>query len=105
MVGNMSATAVSRTVETWRQWTGRVLNGKYRLGQYLDGSNHSAVFLTEYGRGEDRRKAAVKLIPAVPGEEGRLSRWRWIKDYGILICFASSIRDNANWKIPGCCTL
>ena len=75
MVGNMSATAVSRTVETWRQWTGRVLNGKYRLGQYLDGSNHSAVFLTEYGRGEDRRKAAVKLIPAVPGEEGRLSRW------------------------------
>ena len=76
----MSATAVSRTVETWRQWTGKVLNGKYRLGQYLGGSNHSAVFLTEYGRGEDRRKAAVKLIPAA-GEEDRLSRWE--KDQGL----------------------
>jgi len=81
MAGNMSATAVSRTVETWRQWTGKVLNGKYRLGQYLGGSNHSAVFLTEYGRGEDRRKAAIKLIPAGPVEEGRFSRWE--KDQGL----------------------
>jgi TonB family protein len=81
MAGNMSATAVRRTVGTWRQWTGRVLNGKYRLGEYLGGSSHSAVFLTEYGRGEDRRKAAVKLIPAGAGEESRLSRWE--KDQGL----------------------
>jgi TonB family protein len=81
MTSNMSATAVSRTVETWRQWTGKVLNGKYRLGQYLGGSKHSAVFLTEYGRGEDRRKAAIKLIPAGPDEGSRFSRWE--KDQGL----------------------
>jgi serine/threonine protein kinase len=71
----MSATAVSRTIETWRQWTGKIVDGKYRLGQYLGGSNHSAVFLTEYGKGDGRRKAAIKLIPDAAGEEAQLAGW------------------------------
>jgi len=45
--------------------------------RYLGGSEHSAVFLTEFHKGERPLKAAIKLIPA-PQEnsELQLSRWR-----------------------------
>ena len=33
--------------ETWKSWEGRVVDGKFRLRQYLGCSDHSAVFLTE----------------------------------------------------------
>ncbi len=47
----------------WKQWEGQVVEGRFHLGQYLGGSAHSAVFLTEYGEGT-RQKAAIKLVPA-----------------------------------------
>jgi TonB family protein len=50
--------------DAWKQWEGQVVNGEFPLRQYLGGSEHSAVFLTE--RGERLQKAAIKLIPADP---------------------------------------
>lgn len=59
----------------WKQWEGQVVNGEFPLRQYLGGSEHSAVFLTEHG--EQLQKAAIKLIPADPANaEPQLSWWR-----------------------------
>jgi TonB family protein len=57
---------------TWNQWEGHVVDARFKLVQYLGGSDHSAVFLTERGD----RKAAIKLVSADPqtGEQ-QLSRW------------------------------
>ncbi|MFI5107512.1 MAG: serine/threonine protein kinase [Terriglobales bacterium] len=61
--------------EAWKQWEGQSVNGKFRLRQYLGGSDHSAVFLTELGEQEPQR-AAIKLISAHPeNAELQLSRW------------------------------
>lgn len=46
-----------------KRWEGQVVNGKYPLRQYIGGTDHSAVFLTEIP-GETPRKAAIKLIAA-----------------------------------------
>ena len=59
----------------WKQWEGQVVNGTFPLRQYLGGTEHSAVFLTER-RGREPQRAAIKLIPADPGTAGvQLSRW------------------------------
>src|SRR5712692_4778285 len=50
--------------EAWKQWEGQVVNGEFPLRQYLGGSEHGAVFLTEHGK--QLQKAAIKLIPADP---------------------------------------
>jgi TonB family protein len=61
--------------ESWKQWEGQVVDGKFHLRQYLGGSDHSAVFLTEFAELEPRR-AAIKLIAADPDNaEIQLSRW------------------------------
>jgi len=58
----------------WKEWQGQVIDGKFYLGQYLGGSDHSAVFLTE--RQQEPRKAAIKLVPADPASyQLQLSRW------------------------------
>lgn len=46
-----------------KQLEGRVIDGRFHLGQYLGGSAHSAVFLTEYGE-QTPQKAAIKLASA-----------------------------------------
>jgi TonB family protein len=62
--------------ESWKHWEGQVVAGQFHLRQYLGGSDHSAVFLTESGESEPQ-KAAIKFIPADPdGAEVQLSRWR-----------------------------
>ena len=59
----------------WKQWEGQIVNGTFPLRQYLGGSEHSAVFLTER-RGREPQRAAIKLIPADPATAGvQLSRW------------------------------
>lgn len=61
--------------QPWRHFEGQVVGGKFPLLQYLGGSNHSAVFLTERPQGEPR-KAAIKLISAKSEKAARqLSRW------------------------------
>jgi TonB family protein len=62
--------------EAWKQWEGQVVDGRFPLRQYLGGSDHGAVFLTEHGE-RDRVKVAIKLIPADPASaELQLSRWK-----------------------------
>jgi TonB family protein len=60
----------------WKTWTGRVVDGKFPLRQWLGGSEHSAVFLTERA-GQGSPKAAIKLIAAEGAQADRqLSHWR-----------------------------
>ena len=49
--------------EQSKQWEGQVVNGKYPLRQYIGGSDHSAVFLSE-SISENPQKVAIKLIGA-----------------------------------------
>ena len=49
--------------EQSKQWEGQVVNGTYPLRQYIGGSDHSAVFLTEI-LSENPQKVAIKLIAA-----------------------------------------
>jgi TonB family protein len=59
----------------WKQWEGQIVNNTFPLRQYLGGSEHSAVFLTER-RGREPQRAVIKLIPADPATAGvQLSRW------------------------------
>lgn len=64
------------SAEVWKSWEGRTIAGKFPLRQWLGGSEHSAVFLTELP-GQRSQKAAIKLIPADAGDADRqLARWR-----------------------------
>jgi eukaryotic-like serine/threonine-protein kinase len=55
---------------------GQVLDGKFRLGQLVGGSERSSVFLVDYD-GQQVPKAAIKLIPADSVDApGQLARWR-----------------------------
>ena len=49
--------------EQSQRWEGQIVNGTYPLRQYIGGSEHSAVFLTEI-LSENAQKAAIKLIAA-----------------------------------------
>jgi TonB family protein len=61
--------------ELWKKWEGRVVNEKFPLRQWLGGSDHSAVFLTDPPVGGSL-KTAIKLIAADnPKDEVQLSRW------------------------------
>ncbi len=62
--------------ETWEQWVGQSVNGKFRLRHYLGGSEHSAVFLTDYDDREPQ-SAAIKLIAEnAPDADRQLDSWR-----------------------------
>jgi len=61
--------------EAWKAWEGRTVDGKFPLKQFLGGSDHSAVFLTE--RGQAGQKAAIKLIASEgTGADAQLAQWR-----------------------------
>jgi TonB family protein len=60
--------------DTWKSWEGLVIEGKFPLRQWLGGSDHSAVFLTEFA-GHPSQRAAIKLIHVDEGKaEQQLSR-------------------------------
>src|SRR5260221_1362670 len=59
--------------EDWKKWEGRV-DAKFPLRQWLGGSEHSAVFLTE--RPGQSQKVAIKLIAANADADHQLARWR-----------------------------
>ena len=48
--------------EDWAQWEGQLVADEFRLGRYIGGTEHSGVFLTEFG-GE---RAAIKLLAGEP---------------------------------------
>ncbi len=59
-------------IEAWKNWEGQTADGKFRLRQYLGGSERGPVFLTEY----DGQKAAIKPIAAdAQNAETQLARW------------------------------
>jgi TonB family protein len=61
--------------EPWGAFEGLTVNGEFPLRQFLGGTDHSAVFLTEQPAPEPR-KAAIKLISCDPhNAELDLSRW------------------------------
>ncbi len=60
--------------EEWKKWEGRV-DGKFPLRQWLGGSDHSAVFLTER-TGQADQKFAIKLIAADTQADRQLANWR-----------------------------
>ncbi len=60
--------------ETWKKWEGRA-DGKFPLRQWLGGSDHSAVFLTERP-GQTNQKFAIKLIAADAQADHQLAHWR-----------------------------
>jgi TonB family protein len=67
--------------ETWKQWEGRAIGGKFPLQSYLGGSDHSAVFLTVLqGSDGETSKAAIKLIPRTAGAENQLARWQAVRE-------------------------
>jgi TonB family protein len=58
--------------ESWKQFEGQVVDGRFHLRQYLAGGEDHSVFLTEYGD----RKAAIKIVAGgAPGAERRLQQW------------------------------
>jgi TonB family protein len=64
-----------------KTWESRVVDGKYPLRQWLGGSGHSEVFLTET-RGAPSLKAALKLIPATTVDvDEQLAGWRAIEGF------------------------
>ena len=60
--------------EGWKQWEGYVIDGRFTLRDFQGGSDHSAVFLTEYGQYAQR--AAIKFIEANPATASS-QLWRW----------------------------
>jgi TonB family protein len=61
--------------EASKQWEGQVVERNFLLRQFLGGSDHSAVFLTDYNEGEPQ-KAVIKLFPADPTTADlQISRW------------------------------
>ncbi len=63
-------------IEVRNYLQGQVIDGRFPLVQYLGGTRHSDVFLTEYAKGRNRR-AAIKLVQAPPRNvEAQLIRWR-----------------------------
>src|SRR5579864_1617883 len=63
-------------IEVQKYLQGQVVDGRFPLLQFLGGTEHSGVFLTEYVEGRNRR-AAIKLVEAPPGNaEAQLIRWR-----------------------------
>ena len=55
---------------------GQVVDGKFRLGQFVGGNDRSSVFLVDYD-GQEVPKAAIKLIPADSVDApAQLARWK-----------------------------
>lgn len=66
---------MSAPIETWKTWEGKLVDGKFPLRQWIGGSDHSAVFVTE-SRQAGSQKATIKLIPwAGLDIDAQLSRW------------------------------
>jgi TonB family protein len=60
-------------VPSWQQWDGRIVNGRFRLLQYLGGSDYSAVYLTEI----EGARAAIKLISVdAPHAQAQVTSWK-----------------------------
>lgn len=63
--------------DSWREWEGRTVDGKFVLGSYLGGSEGSAVFRTRVGSDDASTDAAIKLVGRSGTDaESQLRRWQ-----------------------------
>lgn len=61
--------------DIWTTWENRVVNGIFPLRRFIGGSDHSAVFLTEF-KAQNIANAAIKFMPAHPRRaEAQLVQW------------------------------
>lgn len=60
--------------EAWKTWEGQAVDG-FPLRQYLGGSDHSAVYLTQLNSSGEQ-KAAIKFIPTDASAPAQLAQWR-----------------------------
>jgi TonB family protein len=67
--------SIETTTEFWPKWQSEVINGVYPLRRLLNGSDQSAVFLTEC-KAHDVATAAIKIVPAERVTLAQLSHWR-----------------------------
>jgi len=61
--------------EPWKKWEGQVVNGEFRLRQYLGGSDRSAVFLSERGEREPQPVAIKLILASAENPELQVSWW------------------------------
>src|SRR5277367_5956009 len=60
-------------------WVGSVVDGRFKLLEWLGGTDRSGVFLTELEE-HRTRKAVIKLIPAdAVDPDARLAGWALVK--------------------------
>lgn len=71
----MSVEPLDSMSDLWTKWQGHVVNGTYRIGRYLGGSDHSGVFLTLLGQHQSA-EVALKLIPAGIAADAQLTDLR-----------------------------
>jgi TonB family protein len=66
---------MSTPTERWKNWEGRLVDGKFPLRQWLGSSDHSAVFFTERS-GTAPQKSVIKLTAAENLDANlQLARW------------------------------
>jgi TonB family protein len=64
------------TDQSWKQREGQLVAGRFRLIEYVGGSDRVGVFLTERGQAE---RAAIKLIPSErTNPDAQLARWKLV---------------------------
>jgi serine/threonine protein kinase len=62
--------------EAWRQWEHRVVNDVFPLRRFLGGSDHSAVFLSEY-KAKNLADVAIKFVPVDTSQpKAQIAQWR-----------------------------
>lgn len=92
----------SRAVEGWKHWQGEIVDGKFRLLEYLGGSDHSAVFLTTDDQGV-ARKLVIKLTAEDPETAAfQLARWDLVRKLShphLIRLFASGRSRVANTPV------
>jgi TonB family protein len=59
----------------WKKWEGQVVNGEFRLRQYLGGSDRGAVFLSERGEREPQQVAIKLILANAENPELQMSWW------------------------------
>ncbi len=65
---------ISKPAAAWRQWEGKLVEGRFRLAQFLGCTGYSAVFLTTRAQGEP---AAIKLVLPESVEAGARQLQAW----------------------------
>jgi TonB family protein len=66
----------SSMIDAWKQCEGQMVDDRFLLRQFLGGSDHSVVFLTDIGERQPQR-AAIKFVSAAGPRAGlQLTRWR-----------------------------